>query len=112
METNCRSWPGQGHYDRSVAIGRSARRAERQPRVEALFGERAAPAALDVLELTEFAWHDCYGEITPGDDVIDDILACSRGDLGELARAARLAVEDRRDLALWAAAARARATKP
>jgi hypothetical protein len=47
------------------------------------------PAALDLLELTELAWHDCYGEITPSDEVIDDILACSRGDLARMARVAR-----------------------
>jgi hypothetical protein len=74
--------------------------------VAALFGEQGAEAALDLLELTELAWHDCYGEITPSEGVIDDILTCSRGDLGELARAARLAVEDWRDLSLWAEAIR------
>jgi hypothetical protein len=56
--------------------------------------------------LTEYAWHDCYGEITPPDDVILNILACSRGDLAMMIRAARLAVLDRRDLQLWAESAR------
>jgi len=59
-----------------------------------------------LFELTEFAWHDCYGEITPPEQVIDDILVVSQGDLGKLARAARLAVTDRRDLRLSADALR------
>jgi hypothetical protein len=89
-----------------VTIGRAARRAERRPRVTAVVGRGAAEAALDILELTELAWHDCYGEVTPPDDVVEDILACSHGELPAFARAARLAVEDRRDLRLAADAAR------
>jgi hypothetical protein len=85
-----------------LAIGRAARRAERAPLAESVLGESQAPAGLDLLELTEYAWHDCYGEITPPDEVILNILICSRGDLATMVRAARLAVEDRRDLQLWA----------
>jgi hypothetical protein len=59
-------------------------------------------SGLDIFELTEFAWHDCYGEVTPPDSVIDDIYVCSQGRLPDLARAARLAVEDHRDLRIWA----------
>jgi hypothetical protein len=88
-----------------MAIGRSARRLERQPRVEATFGKDTA-AVLDLLELTEFAWHDCYGEISPPDDVVDDILVCAEGDLAKAMHAARLAVEDMRDLKMWAQALR------
>ena len=62
----------------------------------------AAPAALDLLELVEFAWHDCYGEITPGEDVVEDILTCSQGDLAQMIRCARLAVTDARDLRITA----------
>ena len=57
-----------------------------------------ADAALDVLELTDLAWHGCYDEISPPDQVVDDILAVSRGRLDLLAQAARLSVEDCRDL--------------
>ena len=85
-----------------MAIGRAARRAERLPRVVAIFGQEVAPAVLDLLELTELAWHDCYAEITPSEEIIDEILFCSRGDLGLLVQAARLAVEDWRDLKVWA----------
>lgn len=85
-----------------MAIGRAARRAERLPRVAAIFGPELAPAVLDLLELTELAWHDCYAELTPSDEIIDEILFCSRGDLRLLIQAARLAVEDRRDLKVWA----------
>lgn len=83
-------------------IGRSEGRRAREARAVAVFGDELAPAALDLLELVELAWHDCYGEISPSDDVIDQILTVSRGDLAELVRACRLAVTDRRDLALRA----------
>ena len=39
-----------------------------------------------------------YGEITPPDDVILNILACSRGKLSEMVHAANLAIVDCRDL--------------
>jgi hypothetical protein len=55
-----------------------------------------------VFELVEMAWHDCYAEITPPEEVIDDVLLCSRGTLGGLIEAAHLAVIDRRDLSVWA----------
>jgi hypothetical protein len=92
-----------------MAVGRAARRAARAEHVHAVLGKEHGPAALDLLELTEFAWHDCYGEITPPDEVIDDILTCSRGDLARMARAARLAVEDYRDLRMAAEVVRAEA---
>lgn len=80
---------------------RAHRREQRRPAVQALFGTDA-DAALDVLELTEFAWHDCYGDVSPPDDVVSDILKVSEGRLNLLSRAARLAVEDYRDLRMQA----------
>lgn len=47
-------------------------------------------------------WHDCYREITPPDDVILNILICSRGNLAEMIHAAKLAIVDCRDLQLGA----------
>ena len=81
-----------------MAIGRADRRRERTPRVVGLFGEDRAPIALDLLELTELAWHDCYGETTPPDGVIEDILLLSDGSIERLIQSARLAVTDWRDL--------------
>jgi hypothetical protein len=72
-----------------------------------VLGESLAPAGLDLLELAEYAWHDCYGEIAPPDEVILNILTCSGGDLATMIRAARLAVVDSRDLQLWAERVRA-----
>jgi hypothetical protein len=95
-----------------LAIGRAARRAERSPLVESVLGKAQAPAGLDLLELTEYAWHDCYGEITPPDEVVLNILICSEGSLATMARAARLAVEDWRDLQLWAERVQAECTQP
>ncbi len=77
------------------------RREAREATVKQAFGADWS-AALDVLELTELAWHDCYGEISPPEDVIGDLLTCAAGDLATLVRGARLAVTDRRDLRLWA----------
>jgi hypothetical protein len=51
--------------------------AERRPRVVAVFSDALASPVLELLELTELAWHDCYGEITPPEHIIDDILLCS-----------------------------------
>ena len=81
-----------------MAISRGERRTEREPVVLALFGADAASSALDLLELVEFAWHDCYDEVTPSDEVVADILVVSGGTLEGLIRAARLAVTDSRDL--------------
>ena len=58
--------------------------------------------ALDLLELTDLAWHDCYGEVAPSADVIDDMLTLSDGSIEGLIQAARLAVTDPRDLKIAA----------
>jgi len=71
-----------------------------------VFGDKRAGRALDLLELLELAWHDCYAEITPPDDVIDDVLVLSRGGLGQLISAARLALSDWRDARVAADALR------
>jgi hypothetical protein len=92
-------YPAGSDRDRAFESGRPRR--QRQAAVQDLLGDDSE-AALDILELAELAWHDCYGEVTPPDSVIDDICVCSQGRLPDLARAARLAVEDYRDLRLWA----------
>jgi hypothetical protein len=81
-----------------MAVSRAERRKDRTPRAVAVFGEQRAPIALDLLELTELAWHDCYGEITPSEDLIDDILLLSEGSIERLIQVARLGVADWRDL--------------
>jgi hypothetical protein len=77
-------------------VSRRERRLAREPRVAALFA-KDSESALDVLELVEFAWHDCYSETTPPDEVVEDMLTYSQGDLSRLVRAARLGVDGRRD---------------
>lgn len=84
-----------------VPISRAERRVTSEARARDVFGDNAS-AALDLFELTELAWHDCYGEITPPDAVIDNVFVCSGGSLATLAQAARLAIEDSRDLSMWA----------
>lgn len=71
-----------------------------------LFADRT-DRALDLLELLEMAWHDAYGETSPPEDVIDDILLLSEGNLRLLIRWARLAVTDLGDVRVTADDARA-----
>jgi hypothetical protein len=93
-----------------VAIGRGQRWERLEPRFAAALGGdgTALRQAAKLFELLEMAWHDCYGELTPPDAVVDDILVCARGTLGGLVEAAQLAVIDFRDLHLQAAHLRAR----
>ena len=95
----------------SMAIGRAERRRARTPRVIEVFGEERAPAALDLLELTELAWHDCYGDITPSEDLIEDMLVLSKGGIERLIEVARLAVADWRDVKVAAEELRYRSAK-
>ena len=77
----------------------------------AVFGNDAETlrTVFAVFELMEMAWHDCYAEVTPSEDVVDDVLLCSGGTLDGLVAAAHLAVIDRRDLWVWAADTRRKA---
>jgi hypothetical protein len=58
------------------------------------------------------AWHDCYAEITPPEEIVDNVLLCSGGTVGGLINAAHLAVVDRRDLSVWASAIRGKNGDP
>jgi hypothetical protein len=89
-----------------MPAGRSQRRSERRTKVAVLFADRT-DRALDLLELLEMAWHDTYAEGTPPEDVIDDILLLSEGNLRLLIRWARLAITDWRDVRVAADAVRA-----
>jgi len=84
-----------------VAVTREQRQTQREPAVRALFGKNAW-CAMELLELLEIAWHDCYGEVTPPEQVVSDVLTCSRGQLPTLIHAASLAIKDSRDLIMWA----------
>lgn len=70
--------------------------------MSSLFDDSEVEPALDLLELAELAWHDCYGEITPSESVIDDILVVSECSLSGLVAAVKLAVTDHRDLRVLA----------
>lgn len=85
-----------------MAVGRAERRKERQPRIVEVFGNDEGQLALDLLDIVELAWHDCYGEVTPSPSVIEDMLALSDGTIGGLIQAALLALTDRRDLSVAA----------
>ena len=87
-----------------MAIGRAERFEARKPRVIAVFGDddETILAVSHVFELMEIAWHDCYAEVAPSEEVVDDVLLCSQGTLGGLIHAAHMAVVDARDLSIWA----------
>ncbi|HET6917086.1 MAG TPA: hypothetical protein VFH56_13420 [Acidimicrobiales bacterium] len=89
-----------------MTVSRADRRKEREPRVRAVFADRNVGPALDLLELLERAWHDSYGDISPPEDIIDDLLLLSDGSMDKLASAAKLAVTDWRDVKMAASAAR------
>ncbi len=79
-------------------ISREERRAARVPRVAAMFEAATIEPVLDLLETMEIAWHDIYGETSPPEPIIDDVLELSDGELSSLIRWVRLALADRRDL--------------
>jgi hypothetical protein len=89
---------------RGMAVGRAERFEERKPRIVAVFGsgEERLRLVSEIFALMEMAWHDCYGEVSPPEEVVDDVLLCSGGTLDGLVTAAHLAVVDARDLRVWA----------
>ena len=90
-----------------MAVSRADRRKQRTAAVIDVFGAERSGVALDLLEIVELAWHDCYQEITPDPSIIEDILLLSDGRLDRLIAAARLAVTDWRDLKVAATGRRA-----
>jgi hypothetical protein len=90
----------------TVAVGRDQRMAERRERIVATFGEAQLATVVELLTLLELAWHDCYGELTPSEELLDDILLLSGGEVTGLIRAAHLAVQDWRDVIVAADAFR------
>ncbi|MEV4138908.1 hypothetical protein AB0J72_42930 [Dactylosporangium sp. NPDC049742] len=95
-----------------MAIGSDQRRQERRPRIMRHFDPREVEAALDLLALTDMAWHDCYGphELEIPADVLDDVLLLAHGNLSHLIRVAREAVADFRDVRMAADEERAKKT--
>ncbi len=55
-----------------------------------------------MLALLDLAWHDCYDEPFPSDQIIEDIWVVANGDLGRFVSATHLAVIDFRDLRIGA----------
>ena len=83
-----------------MVIGSEQRRRERKSRVEVLFAGKQVEAVLDLMNLMDMAWHDCYGprefEVPPA--VLDDVLLLADGDLAVLIEVAHAAVIDFRDV--------------
>jgi hypothetical protein len=91
-----------------TAKDRQARRDQREPRAAELFGLQSR-AVLDILEVTDWAWHAVYGDDCASERVVTDMFACAEGDLAMFAHAAREAVYDYRNVHVWADQVRARA---
>jgi hypothetical protein len=62
------------------------------------FGADRAEPALDLLEILEFGWHDCYHDVSPPEGIIDDLLLLSDGQLDGLVKVSRSALNDWRDV--------------
>ena len=80
-----------------MAIGREARRLGQLPRIRAEFPNHG-DAIVQIIDLFELAWHDTFGDIEAPEAVMDDIFVLAAGDLVGFVGAARLAVQDWRDL--------------
>ena len=63
-----------------------------------VFAVEDVEPALVLLELTEVAWNDCYGGVTPSGDQVDDLILLSDGTLHGLIAACQLIVSDWRDV--------------
>lgn len=104
---------GAGDADAGGRVPSAAQRRGRHARREAARGRASieygpqAESALDVLDLLELAWHDCYGTAPPA-QVVEDVWRVGDGDLAAFASAARLAVVDWRDLQVAADLSRRR----
>jgi hypothetical protein len=85
-----------------VAVGRDQRRAARRTQLRATFDEASIDPALDVLDLMDLAWHDCFDEVAPPAGVLDDVLVLSDGEVEAPVRHALAAIVDYRDVRIAA----------
>ena len=72
-----------------------------------VFGAKTE-VALDLLHIADLAWHDCYREVAPSEEIVGDLLLLSGGTIDGLVDATLLALTDWRDLKLAAQAQRER----
>src|SRR3954451_17654490 len=107
--------PGQSPAERlwdhqPVAVGGEERFNAIRSRVVAIFGadDATVERVARVIRLLELAWHDLYGELSPPDEVVDDVLMCSERTIEGLVDSVSEAVTDWRDLRVAADAQRNR----
>jgi len=91
-----------------VAVGSEERFNAIRSRVVTIFGadDATVERVARVIRLLELAWHDVYGELSPPDEVVDDVLMCSEGTIEGLVDSVSGAVTDWRDLRVAADAQR------
>jgi hypothetical protein len=80
--------------DDDVREGQFARLAALKPEVQAAMEESQAQAALDLLLIAEFAWHDRYGELGMPKKVTRQILRGSQQQLDHMITLIRVRLED------------------
>jgi hypothetical protein len=80
--------------DSDVRTNQAARRAALEPEVRKFVGENNIGAALDLLGLAEFAWHDRYGEIGLPEIMRTEVLHDSHQELSKMIILIKAWIED------------------
>jgi hypothetical protein len=80
--------------DSDVRKEQPARRAALERKVEEAMGNPQARAAMDLLEIAEFAWHDRFDEVGLPKKTVQEILEGSDGKLGDMISFIRAKLED------------------
>jgi len=80
--------------DSDVKKDQSARRASLESEVEEAMGKPQACAALDLLEIAEFAWHDRFGEVGLPHKAVREILEGSHQEIGDMITLIRTKLDD------------------
>lgn len=70
--------------DSDVKRDQSVRRASLEHEVEEVMGKPLAPAALTLLEIAEFAWHDRFGEVGLPRKAVQEILSASDQEISKM----------------------------
>jgi hypothetical protein len=110
MSADAHEPPALRWHHRAMPVGRAERWEPREPRVIAVFGSDADTlrAVGQVFELMELAWHDCYGDVSPPEHVVVDVLVCSGATASRPRRGSPPGGDRLRDLAVLAAELRPR----
>jgi hypothetical protein len=88
-------WVRQRFIDDSdVRKDQPARRAALEHKVDEAMGKPQTSAALDLLEIAEFAWHDRFDDLGLPEKTVQEILEGSHQQLGDMIALIRAKLED------------------